>query len=67
MGAETNPTERCQGGIFLASMRPRHDGRGNDGSTSRERVEHRASMRPRHDGRGNALNMPKPMPPGMLQ
>src|SRR5450631_1346479 len=39
--------------VEVASMRPRHDGRGNDHVARDERRYVQASMRPRHDGRGN--------------
>ena len=41
-----------------ASMRPRHDGRGNASRRPPLRVPGNASMRPRHDGRGNNFSTP---------
>ena len=53
MGAETRPELSHLRCARLASMRPRHDGRGNQWDGLRWRAVRLASMRPRHDGRGN--------------
>ena len=56
MGAETWRASQPLPSRDVASMRPRHDGRGNPvGEHGRSRPSE-ASMRPRHDGRGNAVH-----------
>ncbi len=49
-------------GIVVASMRPRHDGRGNVQPGSETITIWHASMRPRHDGRGNRRMSRGPRP-----
>ncbi len=53
MGAETPASRPGAHPLGLASMRPRHDGRGNLEARQTADSTKLASMRPRHDGRGN--------------
>ncbi len=46
--------------VRVASMRPRHDGRGENGLPAAGGIERGASMRPRHDGRGEAAGLRGP-------
>ncbi len=62
MGAETGIGPQRAEATPLASMRPRHDGRGNLSASSDARFDARlASMRPRHDGRGNPSSFDWPL------